>query len=441
MLKIQVPNTFIPEKTYIIDVLLGEFIGIKYEIEFKKCTNYTIFVDDKKIVFRDSFFANFNEKKGYLDEQNIPQKILFTQNRFCVEKDIPIIYGNEKLDVTKNIYCGIDIFASSFFMLTRWEENVIDRKDAHSRFPCELSLAQRNKFHTRAVVNEYVEMLWDMLQFVGCKQSRKNRNFEIIPTHDIDFLKQFPTFFKGIKNIFGDLFKRKKLRLSLDTLKNFLAVKFLKKDDPFYTFDTLMSISEKNNLKSHFYFIAGKIGEADVKYNFTDTNIKILVERILQRGHFVGMHGGYDSYDNIIQLKTEVERFKQYNLKIRESRQHFLRFKIPETWQLINNLNIKYDSSIGYTNTSGFRAGTCYEYSVFDIKNRIKLNLIERPLIFMETVSQKKFSDISGFKNHLIKLKNTVKKHNGQFVFLWHNSNINGYLWAKYFKLYLEIFR
>ncbi|MBN2664066.1 MAG: polysaccharide deacetylase family protein [Bacteroidales bacterium] len=441
MLKIQAPNTFIPEKTYIIDVLFGEFLGIEYKIEFKDCVDYNIYIGDKKIVFKDSFFANFNEKKGYLDEQNIPQNILLTQNRFCIGKNIPIIYGNEELEVTENIYCGIDIFASCYFMLSRWEENVIDQKDAHSRFPCELSLAQKNNFHQRAVVNEYLEMLWNMMQFLGCKQVRKIRNFEIIPTHDIDFLKQFSSFSKGIKNVFGDLIKRKNLRLSFESLKNFLGVKFFKKNDPFYTFDTLMSISEKNNLKSHFYFIAGKVGEADVKYNFIDSDIKILIEHILQRGHFVGMHGGYDSYDNITQLKTEIDRFEQYNLKISEARQHFLRFKIPETWQYINNLNIKYDSSIGYTNTSGFRAGSCYEYSVFDIKNRIKLNLIERPLIFMETVSQKTYSEISDFKNHLLMLKNIVKKYNGQFVILWHNSNINGYLWKEYFKLYSEILK
>ena len=75
----------------------------------------------------------------------------------------------------KIIECGIDIFASSFFMLTRWEEYVNKIRDMHNRFPAYASLACKNNFLDRPIVNEYVEMLWNMLKFLGCKQEKKKR--------------------------------------------------------------------------------------------------------------------------------------------------------------------------------------------------------------------------------------------------------------------------
>lgn len=440
MLKIVAPYNFEPEKKYIIDILLSEFLGLSYELQFVNTSDYQIIINNKKIVFKDIFFMNFTEDAGYLNKQNIPENIRFTKNEFIVEDDIPVIFGTNEFLVSNNIFCGIDIFASSFFMLTRWEEFAIIQKDAHNRFPCELSLAQKNNFHHRPVINEYVEMLWNMLKHIGCNKKRKQHKFEIIPTHDIDFFRQFPTFSKGIKNVLGDLIKRKSITLAFDTFKRFIQTKFFKKKDPFDTFNLLMDISEKHNLKSHFYFIAGRVGEEDVHFNFTTDEVKKTIKQIHERGHIVGIHGGYSSYDEVEQFQKEIKRFEQFDVKITEGRQHFLRFKNAHTWQIHEQCKVKYDSTIGYTNTSGFRAGTCYEYPVFDIINRQQLNLIERPLIFMETVSQKKYSKPADFKNQLLSLKSTVQKYNGQFVVLWHNSNINSLLWQKYFSFYKDVF-
>ena len=40
--------------------------------------------------------------------------------------EIPIIYGTDKMQRESNgdVVVGLDIFASTFFMLTRWEENL-----------------------------------------------------------------------------------------------------------------------------------------------------------------------------------------------------------------------------------------------------------------------------------------------------------------------------
>lgn len=441
-MKIYIPNNFKQERLYIIEIIFSEFLGLDYSYEFYNENNYKINLNSgNEIIIKDNFWSNIEEKNGYLDKKNIPQKVVFSDNTFIQEKNIPIIYGTEECTIeNNNIICGLDIFASSFFMLTRWEEAVISEKDKHSRFKCEISLAQKHNFSHRAIVNEYVEMLWNMLKYLGCEQKRKLRKFEIIPTHDIDFLQLFDTYFNGLKVIGGDILKRGNISMALNSLKSFLGYKFGKTNDPYDTFDFLMDISEKNNVKSNFYFIAGKKGEADVRYNFISDKVKKTIKNIQQRGHNIGIHGGYSSFDNLEQFQKEINRFRKFNLEISEGRQHYLRFENPKTWQIWEKSEMKYDSTIGYANGSGFRAGTCYEYSVFDIIERKKLNLIERPLIFMETVSKTKYPNKDDFTKHCLSLKNTVKKYNGQFVFLWHNSNFNTYLWEDIQDFYPKIF-
>ncbi|MBN2893866.1 MAG: polysaccharide deacetylase family protein [Bacteroidales bacterium] len=443
MIKIFCPNNFEPERKYIIDTLLGDFLGLEYEIFNHEDLSYKIVLENDKILtFNDSFWSKFDESKGYLSADNIPHEVQFTKNQFTPENDIPVIFGDEQLTISETkIDCGIDIFSSSFFMLSRWEENVIQEKDIHQRFPCNLSLAQKHNFHYRPIVNEYLEMLWNMLQYMGCTQKRKQHIFEIIPTHDIDYFRQFNSFGAGFKHIAGDLLKRKSLKMAFDTTKKLTNVFFKKQKDAYDSFDFFMDFSEKYGLKSHFYFIAGQKGETDVDYNFLQKKVKSTLDKIQKRGHVVGIHGGYDSYNNPEQFQKEIDRFKESGIEVKKGRQHYLRFQIPETWQMWDNLGMKYDSTIGYTNDSGFRAGICHEYPVFDVKSRKKLDLIELPLIFMETASQKKYPKKEDFLNNLTELKNTVKRYNGQFVFLWHNSNVNSYLWRNYIDIYPEIFR
>jgi hypothetical protein len=435
------PENFIEERKYIIDIIFKDFLGLDYNLKFKPTENYIITLENKnQIVFKDSFCNKISESDSYLKIENIPEKVIFAENKFTPEKDIPVLFGNSEIQISENkIECNIDIFASSFFMLTRWEEAVITEKDIHGRFKCENSLAQKFNFHERAIVNEYLEMLWNMLVSLGFEGKKKENKFKIFPTHDIDFLFQFNGIFNGIKEIAGDFLKRKNIKQALFNLKNFVLTKLHIKKDPFDTFDFLMKFSELNNLKSTFYFMPGNKNEFDIKYKYSK-KLKKIFEKILNSGHKIGIHGRYNGFNNIEILQKEILNFNKFlsTQKISEIRQHFLRFENPETWKIQNNCNLKTDSTIGYSNTSGFRAGVCFQYNVFDVIERKKLNLIENPLIFMETASQKKYPNPQEFLNHALKLKNTVKKYNGNFLFLWHNSNLNSFDWIK-FKDFYEI--
>jgi hypothetical protein len=148
---------------------------------------------------------------------------------------------------------------------------------------------------------------------------------------------------------------------------------------------------------------------------------------MISRGHHIGLHPSYKTYLDVAQIEKEKSAVEAVaEKKVTTSRQHYLRFAIPQTWQALNKAGITEDSSLGYASEPGFRCGTCKPFPVFDIDQRETLPLIERPLLIMD------FS-LRGYKNLSVsqsigmceEIKVQVKKHQGELMILWHNSSLS----------------
>lgn len=440
MINIYIPNNNIEERKYIINTIFQFFLGLEINIEIKPVSNYLIILGNKKkIEIKDSFFNKYKKDFEYLNLENIPKDIqIIKNNKFIDIKNLPIIYGEPNIsDSLDQIICGIDIFASSFFMLTRWEENVIKDKDKHNRFPDHASLAFKNKFHKRPIVNEYVELLWNMIYHLDDSLDRKDRQYSVTVTHDVDKFRRYDSFIKYIKALGGDLLLRKNPLLWFKTSLDFVSVQLKIKKDPYDSFEYLMKVSENNNIKSHFYFMPNKMGELDARYNIENISVRKTIETIIKKGHFVGIHGSYQGYNNGDVFKYELKRFNEFS--VIEGRQHYLRFENPKTWQMWEDNNFESDSTMGYSEFSGFRSGICYEYPVFNILTRTSLKLIEKPLIAMERAIRNEYNDIELFINDIKMLSSITKIFNGNFVFLWHSNNINTNDWKSFSTEYEKI--
>jgi hypothetical protein len=443
MIKIYYPNTFINERIYIIEVLFGEFLGLNFEAISYGGTEYKIILDNHaQIDIKDGFFGSQNQ--NYLDIVNIPEKMKYTSNQFLTEKDIPIIFGTEQLEVNeKYIQCGIDIFASSFFMLTRWEEYVNKVRDNHNRFPAIESFSYKNGFLSRPVVNEYVEMVWNMLTFLGEVQNRKSRNFKYIITHDVDSIVYWRDINRMIQILIGDLVKRNSIPIFLEHLIELAQVKAGKKKDPFDSFDYIMDLSEAANIKSHFYFMSGGVTKFDNYYQIDENASLKIINKIKERNHVIGFHPSYNAYNDPIQWKKEKILLEETaNLTVTEGRQHFLRFEAPHTWNIWNDNGFEMDCTLGYADKEGFRCGTCYEYPVFDFIKRKKLSLKEYPLILMEA-SFLAYQSVSPqyMEQNTFQLIDKVKKYKGNFVYLWHNSSFNIPSWKPFQYVYENVLK
>lgn len=420
------------ERAYIIEVLFGEFLGLVYKTADYEGNDYKIVLENHSIlVIRDSFF-NRQKEESYLNPENIPTQISYGVNQFIVEDNIPILYGNDEIEINqKGITCGIDLFASAFFMLTRWEEYVIKERDVHNRFPASASLAFQNNFLDRPIVNEYVEMLWNMLVHIGIEQKRKERKFEIILTHDVDHLSYWKGAIRSLQVLGADLLKRRNFPMFLRNIAGLTRVRLGKQHDPYDTFDYIMNLSEEANIKSRFYYMSGGVTKFDNDYRINEPAALNSIKKVKERGHIIGFHPSYNAYNDRVQWQKEKELLEEVlGSSVKEGRQHYLRFEAPITWNIWNDNGMEMDCTVGYADREGFRCGTCYDYTVYDFLKKKALGLKEFPLIVMEgsLYGYQHFSP-QKMEEKIMSLVDMTKKYKGNFVYLWHNSSFNTEYW------------
>jgi hypothetical protein len=422
---VYISKSFIQEKKYILKVLLNNFLGLTYDVCISdEGSDTTILLESgKQLIILDSFFSKFCDDLTYLNVANIPDEIVWVQNQFVCEQDMPIIYGNNELNITENeIFCGADLFSSAFFMLTRWEEYVCEVVDLHGRFKAENSLAYKQNFLMRPVVNEYIEMLWKMLCYLGIKQKRKQREYALVLTHDIDSIRKYNNGWDYLRRFASLCLKHKKFSEAIHLAWTYIKIKKGLIKDPYDNLAWISTQSASKQLVSRFYFMVGGRSHYDNKYDLN--SIKNDVLALKKKGHVVGLHPSYDTFRDEAFLVAEKKRLERIvSAPVFEGRQHYLRFQVPNTWSAWDSAGLTLDSTCGYPELSGFRCGTGDVFSVFNILERKMLNLKERPLIWMDDTyrSYQSFSEET-IRSTYLKFQNICRKYHMSYTVLVHNS-------------------
>jgi peptidoglycan/xylan/chitin deacetylase (PgdA/CDA1 family) len=393
-------------------------------------------------IYESPFFG-----EGYLAPQSLPHIPL---PRY---KDIPVLYlGGEWKEpfITRKgdlIETNIDIIASSFFMLTRYEEVVNNDPtilDAHERFPATASIAYKENFLHWPVVNEYFELLWNCIKELVPHLEKKplwgDKDFALCLTHDVDRVQKYKL--KSEVRAFGGLIlKQHSLKKAADRLIDNILVVLQKRNDPFDTFDTILRVEQGYGATSTFFFMT----EPDFNggYRLDDPKVKKALNKVSDAGAEIGLHAGYYSYNNSKITSRQKENLtKNLNHGDFGCRQHFLRWKTPDTWSTQEKCGLSYDATLCFADHEGFRAGICHPFQPYDIRENRIINLWEIPLTIMDSslFKYRKLTPNEGLAA-IESYMNTVKKYQGILVLLWHNSFFETDInkgWTSIYKKILE---
>lgn len=329
-----------------------------------------------------------------------------------------------------------DILGLTYWMLTRLEEIGRTDLDEHQRFPAMSSHAYRHDYIERPIVDEWLIILGQVIERIWPSLELKRHEFSIKVSHDVDSPSQYA--FKSWTTISrimaGNLLKRHDLKGFFNAPYVKLATRYqLNPADPFNTFDWLMSVSEANDLQSAFYFICGRTNPTfDGSYELEDPVIRNLMRRIHERGHEIGLHPSYGTFQEPALIKQEAERLKRVCAEegIEQTmwggRMHYLRWEQPKTMQAWESARMTYDSTLGYADRPGFRCGSCHEYPAFDPVLKEPLNLKVRPLVIMEcSVIDARYLGLGiseSAEEKINSIKGNCRLVKGCFSLLWHNS-------------------
>ncbi|WP_350613057.1 polysaccharide deacetylase family protein [Pseudomonas sp. HY7a-MNA-CIBAN-0227] len=329
-----------------------------------------------------------------------------------------------------------DILGLCYWMLSRREEVGRTDLDGHGRFPSTSSHGFQHGYLDRPIVDEWLKVLGMVVQRQWPYLELKQNFFSMKVSHDVDVPSNYG--FLGVKgfirSIGRDLLKNHDYKsvflaplIRLDTKHR------LSRYDVFNTFEWIMDQSDNHGLISAFYFICGRTDKVrDADYEVEHPAIRELIRRIRTRGHEIGLHPSYKSYQRPSAILAEAQRLRRVcneegvHQEQWGGRMHYLRWDPEITLQAWEDAGMSYDSTLGYADRAGFRCGTCFEYPAFNSVTAQALQLRIRPLIAMEcTVIDACYMGLGKGEDafaKFIELKNSCKAVGGCFTLLWHNS-------------------
>ncbi len=445
-LVVRTPRSYTAERRHALDVVLSEWLGFAYDLEFEDGPKVAILLAGdsrgRELTLPDVFFAIPTE--DWLTERSMPVRPLTRCAATGTSAGpLPVLFGGP-IDTgpvwhatPAGLALEIDILGSVFFLLTRYEEIVRRTRDEHERFPASASLAAIEGFLERPLADEYVDVLWAAMHSLWPELTRRPSTFRLRLTHDVD--QPWASWGQPpgsvARSVAGDLLRRRDPVLAARRARSFLDARTGRVDrDPLNTFDLIMDTSERHNLRSAFYFMAGNgPGDSDFRYRLTDPPFECLLRRIHERGHEVGLHASYGSHRSSERTRAEADALRDtcsnagFDQPVWGVRQHYLRFENPQTWRNQESAGLEHDSTLGFAEQIGFRAGTCREYPVFDLLDRRPLNLRERPLIVMD-------GTLLGYlrlgpeeaTSRARALVDVCRRHQGDAVLLYHNDTLAG---------------
>jgi peptidoglycan/xylan/chitin deacetylase (PgdA/CDA1 family) len=197
-----------------------------------------------------------------------------------------------------------------------------------------------------------------------------------------------------------------------------------KEQSPYWNFQEIMDLEEKYGARSSFYFLATDADIRRFRYNIED--LKAELGQIVDRGWEVGLHGGYYAYNDLEEILREKERLERaLGRKITGYRNHYLRFQVPDSWEILEKAGFGYDTTLGYPDMVGFRNGMCHPFRPFNRNTNAEIDIWELPLVIMDGTlfeMSGSFQDAWDIAKRCI---DAVSLQNGILVVNWHSNSFN----------------
>ncbi|WP_299122115.1 polysaccharide deacetylase family protein [uncultured Tenacibaculum sp.] len=336
-----------------------------------------------------------------------------------------------------------DIFAASFYLISRYEEYLPHIKDKYGRFSAEESIAFKNNFLEKPLVDIWAYKFLEKLKIKFPDYEHTTRKYEYISTVDVDnaFAYKHKSFVRTIGGFFKDISQFK-----IFTIWDRFAVLFGIKRDPFNTFSTILELKKIYKVRTIFFFLIGDYTTFDTNVSTSKSKFRLLIKDMVDYAR-VGLHPSYYTMNNGNLLKKEVERLESItNVPVKRSRQHYLRVSLPETYQKLIDLEIEEDYSMGYPNYTGFRASTCTPFYFYDLEFEIQTPLKIFPFALIDsTLNDYMKLTAKQSLGKIRDLKNEVKAVNGTFITVFHNESLSNYQrwkgWRRVYSSMLKIVR
>ncbi len=353
-----------------------------------------------------------NQRQELLN--NLPEWKLFSKeeqiriNTFLKEP-FPILFPTED-DL------GFDVFAMSFWFLSRYEEYQSFPADDCGRFHYHHNIFGKNHQDP----SPWVDIaLYVFLNSLGVPLS-SYWNFNVAATVDVDMVFRFRK--KGLFRSLGGVLK--KPQFILDRIKSVFY-----KNDAFSPIKTILpffkKIAQPELVTRVFLLSSTKKDSINKQVEIENNAVKNQIKQLLPYTE-VCLHPSFSNHPSKDWLEEKEWLEGVTGNLVTKARLHYIRLLFPDTYIVYEKLNIKEDWSMGFAEYIGFRAGTSYPFIWYNLMKEKETDLKIYPFQIMD-VTCKNYM-LASAKNSISignKIKVVVKLFGGTFCFIVHNESLS----------------
>ena len=202
---------------------------------------------------------------------------------------------------TENSAMPFDVFAASFYLLSRYEEYLPHIKDRFHRFPAKDSLAYKNGFLKIPIIEYWLKEFLLVIQTKYPHFKPESRQFKFINTIDVD--NAYCYLEKGLLRTVGAIC-RSLLQFDFNQITKRIRVLLGKENDPYDTFDYLLDLQKKHDFKSIYFFLLADYGYNDKNIAHTSKKFQALVKTMADYVK-AGIHPSWASNTDTHKLSKE----------------------------------------------------------------------------------------------------------------------------------------
>ena len=395
--------------TYIFKHICFRILGIE--------VNFTNVIED--------FIAYSGPKLSY-GKKELGNE-LFIQSTELLMQD-----GFESIDITvkdwgdtkcffavgKNSFLPFDIFAASFYLLSRYEEYLPQVKDEKGRFLASESIAFKAGFLQDPVVDIWAYKFKDLLlqTFPDIKYSARKPRVHTIINASQPLLYKNKGLLRTLIGFFNDL-----ISFNLKSIFDRSSVLFGFRKDPFNTFNWIINSVKKSKSSLTVFFLLGASKIFEESLNSQKESFKLLIKNVSDYQE-IGLIFSDEALNSLTVLNEEKEKIEAItNRTLRRSMNNEYLVSLPHNYRNLIELEIATDFTMVYENVIGFRASTCSPFLFYDLDYEIVTPLKIHPISLTtkglnKTSTSKKTETIQ-------KMMESVKKVNGTFSMIFDNYN------------------
>jgi hypothetical protein len=344
-------------------------------------------------------------------------------------------------------------------LLTREEEVAETRRDQWGCFAAPFSRTHQLQVLDVPIVNQQARRLElavlaaaqaDGVELDRIPRWRDAAPFAAVLSHDVDWIARHSAA-QSLRLLArsrrpGDYASRAGVAGIVDGL-----IRGSRDSDPYWNFERWVDEESQRGFRSTYYVCPPptRAHLYDPTYRpgdllrFRDASITVaqLFQTLAGEGFEVGLHGTYLSVGDGPELERQRRAIEAMTgTRAPGIRQHFLRFDVrDDSWQAQEQAGLGYDTTLGYNEDIGFRAGIAAPFRPWSHATRAAHRILEVPLTAMDGALFRTL-ELDGdraarrIRGHL----DAVAACGGLAVLLWHPNAADATAYPGWWKAYLS---